>query len=291
MTSRSHVVERTGEPDSGTTPRGSAQPRRITVLSLQIAIIVVVLVAWQYVPDIPGIAKLIPAAATFFISSPSLIAKELWTLGFGHDGGAIWNALVRTVLTTLVGTFVACVVGAVGGLAISNWAMLRMVTQPFVVSLNAVPRIALVPVVVLIMGASAATDALTAFSVVFFLIFYSAFGGASSVPPEVIQNARLLGATSLRVMWQVRWPYALEWTMVSIPNAIAFGLIGTVTAEFLTGSGGLGYQLVLALNNTNATLLFSIVFVLAVVGVILVRGSAWLQERLLPWRVREDEGS
>jgi NitT/TauT family transport system permease protein len=138
-------------------------------------------------------------------------------------------------------------------------------------------------VIVLLVGGSTEADVITAFTVVFFLIFYSALAGASSVPREVIQNARLLGASNAAIMWKVRWPVALGWTMVSLPNAIAFGLVGSVTAEIFTGAAGMGYQLVLAIDNSNATLLFAIVVMLAVAGVLLVLGGAWLKNILLPW--------
>jgi ABC-type Fe3+ transport system permease subunit len=111
---------------------------------------------------------------------------------------------------------------------------------------------------------------------VFFLVFFNAAAGASSVPAEMIQNAQLLGASKLGAMWKVRWPIALEWTLASLPNAIAFGLTGTITAQLFIGGKGLGYLLLLSIDNSNATLLFSIVVVVAVVGVVLVLGSARL---------------
>ena len=72
--------------------------------------------------------------------------------------------------------------------------------------------------------------------------------------------------------------------MTSLPNGIAFGLVGTVTAEIFTGaSGGMGYNLALATHNVNSDLLYSVVLLLAAVGVVLVLGAAWLKRKLLPW--------
>ncbi len=202
----------------------------------------------------------------------------------GADGTAlIWGDFARTLLTAIVGTLLSCIAGAIAGLALSNWILLERVAQPFVVLLNAVPRIAIIPVIVLLVGGSVEADVITAFTVVFFLIFYSALSGASSVPRELIQNARLLGASKTAIMWKVRWPMALGWTMMSLPNAIAFGLVGSVTAEIFTGGAGMGYQLVLAIDNSNATLLFAIVVMLSIAGVLLVLGGSLLKNALLPW--------
>lgn len=258
--------------------------RPAMVWLLRTVVLVIVIAGWQEVPNVPHITSVFQFEDPFFISSPSRIANELWILATGSNGTApIWGALARTVLTALVGTVASCVLGAVAGLAVSNWGLLEAVARPFIVLLNAVPRIAMIPIIVLLVGGSIEADALTALTVVFFLVFYNALEGASSVPREVIQNAELLGASKLRVMWKVRWPYALGWTLVSLPNAIAFGLVGSVTAEIFTGAEGLGYQLTLAIDNSNATLLCSIVTILAVIGVILVLGSAQLRKLLLPW--------
>jgi NitT/TauT family transport system permease protein len=259
-------------------------PRPAMVWFLRAVVLVIAIAGWQEVPNVPHITSVFQFEDPFFISSPSRIVNELWILATGSNGTTpIWGALARTVLTALVGTVASCALGAVAGLAVSNWSLLEAVARPFIVLLNAVPRIAMIPIIVLLVGGSIEADALTALTVVFFLVFYNALEGASSVPREVIQNAELLGASKLRVMWKVRWPYALGWTLVSLPNAIAFGLVGSVTAEIFTGAEGLGYQLTLAIDNSNATLLFSIVTILAIIGVILVLGSAQLRKLLLPW--------
>jgi NitT/TauT family transport system permease protein len=85
------------------------------------------------------------------------------------------------------------------------------------------------------------------------------------------------------VMLRVRSPYAVAWTLAALPNAIAFGLTATVTVEIISGGSGLGYQLLLGIDNSNATLLFAIVIVVSVVGVALVLGAAVLRKVLLPW--------
>jgi NitT/TauT family transport system permease protein len=143
--------------------------------------------------------------------------------------------------------------------------------------------VAIIPIIVLIVGASVTADAVAAFVVVFFIVFYNAYAGAASIPTEMIQSSHILGASKTTVMWKVRLPYAVVWTVMALPNAIAFGLTTVVTAGIFSGGAGLGYQLVLAIDSENATLLFSIVVLLAVMGVILVQGSSWLRRVLMPW--------
>lgn len=280
------VVEAANEPPAVEEDNKKVRlgPPRLLVWSIQAAIVIAFLAAWQFLPDIHAIRHKVRFADPYFISSPRAVANELWLITRGAPNvPTIWDPLARTVITALIGAGAACLLGAVCGLAVSSWTLLDKVARPFLVLFNAIPRIAIIPIIILIVGASALADAITAFTVVFFLIFYNAAEGASSVPREMIQNARLLGASSLVIMWKVRWPYAIGWTWVALPNAIAFGLVGTVTAEVFTGGEGIGYQLSLAIGNVNASLLFSIVVVLAVVGVVLAVGSQWLRKKVLPW--------
>lgn len=249
-----------------------------------VLIVVVIVVGWQETPHIPGITNVLGFENPYFISSPHLIAVKVWDLMSGAGSTAtIWGPLARTVFTAVAGTVAALVLGSLAGLVTSNYALLEKVLRPFTVLANAVPRIAIVPIIVLAVGSSAVSDAVTAFTVVFFLAFYNAAAGAASVPLEMIQNARLLGSGRQRIMWRVRWPYALAWTMAVLSPAVALGLVGTITAEVMTGSSGIGYQLVLGIDYLNSTLIFAIVTITAVTGLVLVLGSAGLRKVMLPW--------
>lgn len=250
-----------------------------------VLIVVVVLAGWQWVPQMAGASSRYPFLDPFFVSSPSRVATELKSmLGSGAPGApSIWAPLERTLVTALVGTLAAIVVGAIGGLLCSNWLLLNRVARPFLVFLNALPKVALIPIIVLIAGSSASSDAATAFLVVLFLVFFNAYEGGCSVPEAILQNAEVLGAPSIDKMVRVRFPFVLAWTFAVLPNAISFGLVGTVTAELFTGSSGIGNVLIVALSTSNADLTFAVVVLLSVVGVLLVLLTDLLRRRVLHW--------
>lgn len=265
-------------------PMRNPPPKASTVWAIRIAIVIGFLVLWEYLPRIPGIRGPFPVLDPFFISAPSRLVNELANLLLGLNGRTtIWQPLAESVLTALTGTLLGATVGILLGLAVSNWPLLDQVSRPFLVVLNAIPRIALIPIIVLIVGGGWRAGVLTSGIIVFFLIFYNAHAGASSIPTQTIQNAELLGSSKWRVMFKVRFPYALAWTMAQAPNAVATGLVGTITGELFIGGTGMGYLLALAIDNQNATLLFGVVTILAVIGVILVLGSSYLTTKLLPW--------
>jgi NitT/TauT family transport system permease protein len=257
---------------------------RLAIMLGRIAIIAAFLAAWQWPDKIP-VLRGFGFTDSFFISRPSLVAREVADLAIGsHGTPLIWRPFLNTFESAIIGTASAIVVGALGGLLLSNSTVLEHLARPFLFFLNSVPRVAVVPVFVLVVANASQADALTAFTVVVFLVFFNAFEGGIGVPLELIQNARILGAGPLGIMWRVRWPEVLAWTFASLPNAISFGLVGSVTAELFTGSVGVGQLLTAAVDTSNATLTFALVFILTIAGVILVLAANIVRRRVLRWR-------
>jgi NitT/TauT family transport system permease protein len=261
-----------------------AEPSRLLLIAVRIAVIACFLAAWQWIPEIPGISKSISFIDPFFISSPRLVASEAWDLCTGADGTAtIWGALWFTVSSAVIGTAIAVAIGSAVGVLLSNSRTLDGIFRPMISALNAIPRIALVPIVVLITGVGRASDVVTSTAVVIFLVFFNALEGGRSVPSEMVDNARILGANSLQIALRVRQPFVLAWVFAAMPNCLAFGLIGSVASELFTGAPGIGRYLQLAVSNANATLTFAVVFIITVFCVIAISGVDSLRSHILPW--------
>ncbi|MDX6344928.1 MAG: sulfonate transport system permease protein [Trebonia sp.] len=250
----------------------------------RLACVVVVLAAWQYLPDIGWLSAHYHVFDPFFISSPSRVASYLGKLATGSDGVvSIWPFLWYTVKATAIGVAIGVGAGVVLALIFSQYAMLAKILSPFISFVNATPRIALIPIFVILVGPTITMSVITAFLVVFFIAFYNGLTGGLSIPRQIIDNARLLGASSTEIALQIRLPYVLAWVCASLPNAISFGLVTVVTAEILTGQPGMGQLITTALTNSDASLTFSVVITLAVVGSLFVFASELLQRRLLHW--------
>jgi NitT/TauT family transport system permease protein len=262
------------------------RPQRagLLVWSLRVTLLLAVLALWQFLPEIPWLRSKSPVFDPFFVSSPQRIIERLGELAQGsHGQPQVWSYLWETLKGTLLGVIIGTVLGALFGLLLSNSRALQAVLSPYITFVNAMPRIALVPLFVIISGPTLTASVLTAVTVVFFLVFYNAYAGGISVPTETVENARLLGATSGEIMRQVRLPYVLVWTFTSIPNAISFGLVAVVTAEILTGRIGMGQLLFTSISSVDSTLTFCVIVILSIVGVGLVTVSDALQRRVLHW--------
>lgn len=249
----------------------------------QLAIAIVALVAWQYIPTFGAVSQAVPAISPFFLSSPTRVAIEIWHLLSATGDVTIWPYLGRTLGAAVVGTGAAVAVGLAAGLACGTSDFVYGVVRPYLAAFNAVPRVALVPLIVLIFGETPSADAVTAFLVVVFLVFYNALEGARNAPRETRESVRLLGASPRQTALGVRAPYAAAWAFASLPNAISFGLQGAVTAELFGGSAGLGQLLTTAVDTANASLTFAVVVIVGAVGFFLIRGSELVRQKMLPW--------
>ncbi len=264
--------------------RGRRPLGRGSALLLQALVILVLLAGWEYVPKLPNLSKISPIFDAYFISAPSRVFQTLVEMFSGTSiSGPIWPYLRETVQNALIGTCIGMVGGMVVGLLMSNDARLNQILRPFVVSLNAVPRIAIIPIMVILLGASGATAIASASITSFFAVFFNAYTGGRATPGQVLENARVLGATPTQVMRHVRLPYVLAWSFASLPNALSLGLLSVVTAEILTGYAGTGRLLIFAIGSASSSLTIAVVIVLSTMGVALVAISDLLRRRWLHW--------
>jgi NitT/TauT family transport system permease protein len=279
------TVEQASTTEPRRAPTATIAPsRRGIVWAGRVAVAVVFLAAWQWLPSVGFLHARFSFLDPFFISSPSRASATIVDLLTGsHDTRTIWSALGDTLLATLLGTVSAVVVGFLLGVLLSNWDLLNRIARPYLVLANSVPRISIIPIIVLCVGNPRQAGIVTAFTVIVVLVFFNAFEGATQIAPATLGNARLLGATQWTILFLVRGPYALAWTLASLPTAISFGIIGTVTAEIFTGGLGVGGLLTAAVSTANADLTMAVVIILSVVGVVAVVGTEALRTRLLPW--------
>lgn len=271
-----------GEPKAAGRSVGEGSSR-LAVAVWRTILIVAIVSAWQWLPDI-GFVRHHTFLNTFYISSPWLVAQRLVDLATGRGNvSSVWPYLEYTFANALIGIAIAVAVGTVAGLLLSSYATCERVLRPVIVVINSVPRIAIVPVMVLIAGTSRGASIATSVMVVVFLVFFNALEAGRNTSEAMLNFARVSGAPKRDLMLRVRLPYVLGWVAASLPNAIAFGLIGAVTLEVFVGGNGIGQLLTVALNTADSTLTFSVVVILGAIGAALVMGAGYICRRLMPW--------
>ena len=288
----------------------------------RVFLLILILVIWQWgdivnnwlVADLEKSWKkalTIQVLEPFFISKPNLIWARFLELGCFTDGtGAwitgteggfaaclaentnnLWAATVATLRNTFWGFLVGVGSGVIVGLILGRSDFLAKVFEPFIVAFNSLPRIALVPLIVLMFGLGDASKIMTAWVIVFFIVFFSTFEGARSVDRDHINVARLMGASDWQVTWTVVIPSTLAWVFAVLTPALSFSLIGVIIGEFIGAQVGLGKIIIEAEATLETADMMVALFVLMIVGVGLALMIRRLQAYLLRWQSQFSERS
>lgn len=279
-------------------------------------ILVLLLVVWEWGAEINQwlIAGLSPewqraltimVLEPFFISQPSDIWERFlvlacfesregeWLLGTGgfteclaDRPNNLWYATWATLRNTFWGFVVGVGSGVVVGLILGRSLFLAKVFEPYIVAFNSLPRIALVPLIILIFGLGDASKIMTAWVIVFFIVFFSTYEGARAVDPDHINVARLLGASQWQVTWTVVIPSTLAWVFAVLTPALSFSLIGVIIGEFIGAQVGLGKIIIEAEATLETADMMVALFVLMFVGVGLALLIRRVQAYLLRWQAQ-----
>ena len=262
--------------------RRAARRESLVVLAWQVGIFAAFIGLWEGLTRLPWfIANTF--LDPFFVSRPSLVAQRIYEWTLGSKAGFIWPHLASTVVATLIGLVVSVVTGFIAGLGLSQSPRLARVLGPFITGANSLPRIAFVPLITMIFGLGLVSKVVTAWFIVFFLVFFNTFKGGQSIEPHVINFCRTLGASRTHLLWSVRVPFVMGWMFAALPNAVAFSLIGVVISEFVGSDTGMGYLIITSLSTLNATDMFATITLLSVLGIALVSSIRYVEKRAMRW--------
>ena len=222
----------------------------------------------------------------FFISRPSAIWARFWHLNSSAVRVPLWELLLSTLESTALGFAAGVSTGFAAGLVLGRNDRLALILEPYLVAVNSLPRVALVPLVTMIFGFGLAAKVVLAWLIVFFIVFFNTFQGARSVDADLISSARFLGASEGQILRTVIVPSTLAWTFASLTPSISFALIGVVVGEFIGGEsgGGLGYLIIQSLGTLNAADMMVALVVLGLIGIVMALGIRQIEVRLLRWR-------
>ena len=197
-------------------------------------------------------------------------------------------ALRVTIVNMWWGFLSGTVSGVIAGLVLGRSDKLSRIFQPFVVAMNSVPRIALVPLIILMFGLGDMSKIVTAWIVVFFVVFFNTFEGTRAVDRDQIAAARLLGASEMTLLRTVVIPSALAWVFASLTPAVSFALIGVIVGEFIGAERGLGKLIIEAEARANASEMMVAIFAMMIVGIVLAAIVRRVQSYLLRWQPQFD---
>jgi NitT/TauT family transport system permease protein len=192
-----------------------------------------------------------------------------------------------TLLETLQGFALAIAIGVPSAVAIAYSRLLELTIYPALVALNAIPKIAIAPLLVIWMGFGAGPKIAMVVLICFFPIVISTATGLKSTPAELVDLARSLSASPFQQFLKVRFPAALPYVFVGLKVAIALAVIGAVVGEFVGATEGLGYLIIASGQSANTSLAFAAIVLLSLLSVILFYAIVLIQRLVVPWSTDE----
>jgi NitT/TauT family transport system permease protein len=207
---------------------------------------------------------------------------------------AVWEEMVRqrhllpghletTVVETLEGFALAIAIALPVAIAIAYSRLLEATIYPALVALNAIPKIAIAPLLVIWMGFGAGPKVAMVVLICFFPIVISTATGLKSTPAELVDLARSLSASPVQQFVKVRFPAALPHVFVGLKVGITLAVIGSVVGEFVGATKGLGYVIVASGQNANTALAFAAIVLLSLLSIVLFYAIVLLERLLVPW--------
>ena len=228
-------------------------------------------VVWELASRVLRIPK-------FVMPAPSEIATEAWEWRYRFIGHS-WVTLYET----LGGFALSIAVGVPLAVLIVYSPTMRRALYPLIVLLQAVPKIAVAPVLLLVIGYGEVPKMIVAFLVAFFPIVVDTATGLAATPPELLELSRSYRASAFKTFVKVRFPMALPFFFSGLKVAITLAVIGAVVGEFIGSDKGLGYVILSATSYWKTELAFASMILLSLIAIMLF-GAVCLVERLVcPW--------
>ncbi|MGZ4165825.1 MAG: ABC transporter permease [Solirubrobacteraceae bacterium] len=221
----------------------------------------------------------------FFFGQPTGIVSQLkdW-VQHGTEYGSLWLQIWVTMKEALLGFLYGVIAGIFFGVLLGQIPFLADVLGPYIKVMNAIPRIVLGSIFVVWLGLGTSSKVLLAAVLVFFVVFFNAFQGVREVDRNLINNARVLGASRLAVVRHVVVPSALTWIIASLHVAFGFAVIGAIVGEFLGATKGLGLVIASSQNHFSPDGVFAAMLIIAVIALTAEGLIGQLERRLLAWR-------
>ena len=219
---------------------------------------------------------------------PSAIWDQIreWAV-HGTAQGSLWEQIWYTLYEALLGWVLGVTAGVVLGITLGRIRFLADVLGPYIKVLNAIPRIVLAPIFLIWFGLGPASKVASAVVLVFFPVFFNAFQGAREVDRNLVNNARILGASNRRVTLQVVIPSATSWIFTSLHVSFGFALIGAIVGEYIGATKGLGLLVAASQGTFNAAGVYAAMAILAVVALLTEGLLTFAERRLFRWRPAE----
>lgn len=245
--------------------------RKLAVLSTQVLIIIVFFILWEALADLKAIDP-------FITSQPSRILNTLVNLYyegnlFRHIGVTCAETVIGFLLGTVFGTLIAVVLW---------WSdFLARVSEPYLVILNSLPKIALAPIFIVWIGAGPTAIVVIALTISIVVTILEVLNGFLAVDQEKVKLVKTFGANKMQVLTKVVLPSSFPAIMNALKVNVGMSWVGVIVGEFLVSKAGLGYLIVYGGQVFKLDLVMASVLILALAAAVMYEGVVYLERYIV----------
>jgi NitT/TauT family transport system permease protein len=222
----------------------------------------------------------------FVLPSPTSIFAAGWQ----------WHTIIlqnawQTLFTTTIGFFFAIIIGVVFGVAIGSSSLIYDGFYPALVGFNTIPKVAVVPILIIWFGVGSVPAIITAFLLAFFPILVNVATGIATVEPELQDVLRALGASKWQTIRKVGLPRAMPYFFASLKVAITVAFVGSIIAETVGSNAGIGNFMLVASSRFEVPLAFAGLLVTGAMGIAMYAIAGAIESRMTGWATRSGGGN
>jgi NitT/TauT family transport system permease protein len=228
----------------------------------------IILAAWEYLPS---------ANLRFWMSGPVEIVARLvrWLVD-----GSLWGNVGSTVLAMSLGYSIGTAVGIALGLMFGLMPRVYRVLSPYITALYAMPKIALAPLFVIVLGIGIESKVALVAITVFFLVLNSTLDGVRNVDRDLVRALSLMGATRSEIIVKVLVPATLPWIFTGMRIAVRYAFTNTLLAELIASNSGIGFMIEYYSGVFDATGTYAAILVLVIMSVGLTELLTLIETRM-----------
>lgn len=232
--------------------------------------------AWSAYNPIP-ILRINP----MFMSAPSLV----WSAAYGlFSSGEIYNDLYVSGIEFFWGYILSIAVGIPFGIAVGWYKKMSYVFDPFVNAMNATPRIALLPLIIIWLGIGIASKIGIIFLGAVFPMLINARDGVKTTPHNLLNAARSFGASEWQIFKSVVFPSTVPYILTGLRLAVGRALVGVLVGELYAATAGIGFMITVAGATFQTDKVFVGVLIFAITGIVLTESLNRLEGHFDKWR-------
>ncbi|MCO7125457.1 ABC transporter permease [Sporolactobacillus shoreicorticis] len=240
----------------------------------QVLVGVIILFLWEFLTRLGWLDS-------YYWSSPSTIVRTGWK---AITQGTLLQDLAYTSGSTILGFVSGTAAGYILGLSFWWSELYSRIFEPYMIAFNAIPKLALAPVLVIMFGIGFDSKVVLAFLMTIIVAAIAACSGVQSVDRDLEKMLVSLGAKRRHVFMKVVVPTTIPWIVSILKINISLALAGTIVGEFISSRQGIGRMILYAGQVLNIDLVWVGVVALSLLSIVMYLGTVWLEHVLMKGR-------